>query len=143
MDRLPSLRFKKKTIRRRGRRAITPMRRKVRHAVNKTRSAHKVDNGVPLYQRSDAYGPGKGPQQRKDTDGEHQGQKGDENSDSEGEWCHEEIHETTDLSGNQLYSTLPVHPGSVSELRELSADCARPNAAKLQEEETYISFLDD
>ena len=121
-----------KTRRFHGRRSITPMKHKGRKPA-KTRCHNR--NGVQLREHTSSFHDNERQGENKDQHCENQKREGDKDSECSRERKDTEVHEEVIQLGNSEHSEKPVHPGSVQELRELSASVQVTDETDQQEEE--------
>lgn len=120
-----------------GRRAITP----IRHKKKKTRSNHLVGkHGVklPICEHSGASHVGQRENEDKKEYSGNQEWKGDEDRGNRGEREDKDINKATESRGNPIDSNESVHPGSIQELREVSAEIIPEADTQDQEEKGLI-----
>lgn len=130
-----SLKRYKFTRRYSGRRAITPMRSKVKK-IQKTRG-HKVEKKhVPLCKQTSSHDHEKRSEtSHEDKHGEHQEWKGKQNGDSEGGKENQEEQTQVEQKGNPTDSTKQIHPGPIQTMLLMSASQYDTQEEKIEAEQ--------
>lgn len=110
--------------------------RSKRRKPAKTRCKHRVErDGISIRKHSDSHDE----HERLDADKnqlcENREWKGDENNACEGKWENTEVDKEAIPLGNPSDSAQPIHPGSLQELRELSASLQDTDETGPEEEE--------
>lgn len=121
-----------------GRRAITP----IRHKKKKTRSHHsigkKTKNGIQLQQHTSSSHDSGWEEQNENQYSQNQEREGNENSRDTGERKNKEVKQDSDCERDTIYPKESVHPGSIQELREVSAESIAEADTQDEEENRLI-----
>jgi hypothetical protein len=121
-----------------GRRALTP----IRHKKKKTRSHHsigkKTRNVVQLQQHTGTSHVSEWEEQNENQYGQNQEREGNENSGSPGERKDKEVKQDSDYERDTIHPKESVHPGSIQELREVSAESIAEADTQDEEENGLI-----
>lgn len=121
-----------------GRRAITPIRQKKK----KTRSHHsigkKTKNGIQLQQHTSSSHDSGWQEQNENQHGQNQERKRSEDSGNPGERKDEKIPKDADEERDTIHPKESVHPGSIQELREVSAESIAEADTQDEEENGLI-----